>query len=603
MRPKTFWVAVAGLTLLLFFTVNFVWPDDDFRIRTIDGDGRGYYDYLPTLLLYHTVDFKKTFEFEKANHPPGYLGHNFHKVNGVYINKFTVGTSLMMLPFFLVAHVLSPLLGLPADGYSLLYQYEIALAALFWLWVGLFFLWRLLKSYRISDNIGFGIMLFLITGTNLLHYALVDVAFSHVYSFAAIAAFLYSVRRLLTGFTLARLATAAFLFGWVVLIRPVNAMVLLAIPFLSFKPEVFKQLLIFTVSPVKNLVTALAMFALGIMPQLVINYLQTGNPVVYGYKGEGFYFLNPHITGFLFSYKKGWFVYTPLMLLLIPAVLSLYKRSLYVFITFGIFLLLLLYLFSSWWNWYYGDGFGMRPMVDYYALFALVIALWITKLKPVIRKWILVVSVLLAALNIVQTYQYFKGIIHVDSMNKQAYRYLFLKTSDKYRNVVAPADEFFYGKLSEKPLLISTNDFEGSTERWSKAGNIAVSKFRQEDHCLKMDDKTAFSSSFQFTADEQMADKRLYLIIKSEVLEPVENAALKALFVVDVHNDKGELKFYKAFPVKALPDTLTNKWTAAHKGVVLPLLNYGDRVKCYIWNKEKTRFFIDNMEVVLYEIY
>ena len=196
MRPATFWKIIVVFTLGLFLIVNFIWPDDAFRTRTIDGDGRGYYDYLPTLFIYHTVDFKQAFDYEKANQPPGYLGHNFHEVDGIYINKFTVGTALMILPFFLIAHVLSPLFGLPADGYSLLYQYETALAALFWLWVGIFFLWRLLRSYRIPDKISFWIILLLVLGTNLLYYALVDVAFSHVYSFAAIAGFLYVVRKL-----------------------------------------------------------------------------------------------------------------------------------------------------------------------------------------------------------------------------------------------------------------------------------------------------------------------------------------------------------------------------------------------------------------------
>ncbi len=603
MRPATFWKIIVVVTLGLFLIVNFIWPDDAFRTRTIDGDGRGYYDYLPTLFIYHTVDFKQAFNYEKANQPPGYLGHNFHEVNGIYINKFTVGTALMILPFFLIAHVLSPLFGLPADGYSLLYQYETALAALFWLWAGLFFLWKLLRSESIPDSIAFWLILFLGLGTNLLYYALVDVAFSHVYSFAAISAFLFFVRRLFMKFTVSRLAAAAFLFGWIVLIRPVNGLIIAAVPFMASNSDVLRLRLIELFGSLRNAGLAIGMFLLALLPQLLINYLQTGHPVIYGYKGEGFCFFYPHFIDFLLSYRKGWFVYTPLMLMVIPAWLALYKRSVYRFVAFGVFMFLLIIVFSSWWNWYYGDGFGMRPMVDFYALFALIIALWLKVLKPSAQKGVLILSLLLAGLNMVQTYQYFKGIIHVDSMTREAYRYLFLKTSDGYRNVVAPADEYYYGKLSEKPLLDSENNFEGKVAGWSVGGSLITNPGKPADHCLKMDSITEFSSSFQFDVDKPMVNKKLYLILRCRFYEPSENAALKGLFVVDIRDKNNELKFYKAFPVKKLPDGEAMKWTDSHIGILLPVLNRGDLVKSYIWNKEKQTFFIDNMEVSLYEIH
>ena len=603
MRGNTFWWLIILISMSAFFAVNFWWPDSGYRVRTVDGDGRGYYAYLPTLLLRHTVDFKETFEYEKAHQPLEYVGPNYHKVNGIYINKYLVGTALMILPFFITAHILSPLFSLPADGYSILYQYEVALAALFWLWVGILFLWKLLKKYDISNSVSFWVVLLLILGTNLFNYAFLDVAFSHLYSFAAIALFLYYSKLLMSRFSVKYLLIVAFLLGWVVLIRPVNVIVILAIPLFSENFTTLKNLLRQIFGSAKYLLLSLFVFLLAILPQLIINYLQTGNPIIYGYKDEGFEFLNPHLLNFLFSYKKGWLVYTPLMALVLPAWMALYRKSKYHLFSFSIFIIVLLYIFSSWWNWFYGDGFGMRPMVDFYALFALVIAIWVERLKTIFRRLIFIMALLLAALNLVQTYQYSKGIIHVDSMTKEAYRYTFLKTAPGYRNVVGAADEFYYGNLSDEPLIYSSNNFETQVEGWSPAMSIDTLHFYSPNHSMELNSDVEFSSSYSFVVSSQVQNKRTYIILKTFCFEPTVDAALDALFVVDIRNSSNRLKFYKAFRLKRLPDKSVNKWYSAHIGFKLPKLYTGDKVKTYIWNKKKTNFFIDDMQVELYEIY
>ena len=47
-----------------FTVVNFIAPKD-IRSTMIDGDGSGYYAYLPALLIHGSVDFTPVFEFEK----------------------------------------------------------------------------------------------------------------------------------------------------------------------------------------------------------------------------------------------------------------------------------------------------------------------------------------------------------------------------------------------------------------------------------------------------------------------------------------------------------------------------------------------------------
>ena len=599
----SFWSLLFSVTIILFLLVNFVWPDGKYRKQTIDGDGRGYYDYLPALLINKTVDFKQVFEYEKASRPLEYLGHNFHEIHGVYINKFTVGTALMILPFYLVAQVVSPLVGLPADGYSILFHYAVALAALWWLWVGIFFLRKLLKSYKISESIIVATVLGLLLATNLFHYAFVDVAFSHVYSFAVITSFLYFARLTLLFPDRKYALLSAFILGCVVLIRPVNGLVILAVPVLADNPEDLKKSVVRLFGSLKTGLLVVLMFLSGILPQLLINYLQTGNPIVYGYKGEGFNFLHPHPAAFLFGFKKGWFVYTPAMLLLIPAMVALWKKSKHLFWSFLIFLTILVYVFSSWWNWYYGDGFGMRPMVEYYGLFALMAARWIDKQKLFYKRVVLAVVVVFSMLNVVQTYQYTKGIIDVDSMTGEAYRYVFLRTSGKYRNVVGSGDESFYGHLTREPLLKSVNSFDVKTTGWSKSISADTILFISSPKSFLFNENVPYSPSFAFVADSLSSMRKLYLQLSLYYYEPAVNASRQALYVVDIRDSLNRLQFYKAFRMKRLPDKVVHRWRKSHIGIVLPTLNEGDKVKVYCWNKMLTRYNIDDFEVILYGIY
>ena len=139
---------------------------------------------------------------------------------------------------------------------------------------------------------------------------------------------------------------SAFVLGLIILVRPVNALVLAAIPFLASSPGNLLST-VKTKNLKLDLIPAAALFFLAISPQLIINFLQTGNLFVLGYRNEGFYFDSPEFANFLLSYRKGWLVYTPFMLLLLPSLIFLYRRSKYEFFSFLIFLVLLIYIFSD----------------------------------------------------------------------------------------------------------------------------------------------------------------------------------------------------------------------------------------------------------------
>lgn len=580
--------------------VNFL-GSEGIRQKKIDGDGSGIYAYLPTLLIYKTVDFSPIFELEKSKRSSDYQGHYFHRVNEVLINKFSLGSALLELPFFLLAWLASVIFGYPVDGYNIFFQYGIAFAAVFWALIGISFFIKLAKLYKIDRYFVWLTVFGGFFGSNLFYYTFLAPAASHVYSFAMVAIFLFYSRKTFVDYSRTNVILAAFSLGLVVLIRPVNILVIGILPFISGSTNNLSQTVKLILKR-KDYLFSILFFVLALSPQLIINYLQTGSLLVYGYKNEGFFFSNPAFLQFLFSYQKGWFIYTPIMLLLIPASIYLWKRSIFELISFVGFFILLVYVFSSWWNWIYGDSFGMRPMVDFYSLFFLVIALFISDIKTRFAKKIIWLYAGLAVfLNLFQTYQYSEGIIHPDSMNKEAYWHVFLKAGDSYKGAVTSGDEYFYGDLSDKPFFSSTYNFEADEKGWSVPSRLFFIP-DVEHSCMKLEENAIYSSTFHYQIPEAIVGSRnLYVVFDADYFEPQQNTAIDALFVVDIANERGENLFYKAFRVKRLPDEESNIWRYGHIGFKLPEITSDmSKIKFYIWNKNKQEFYINSLGLHFY---
>jgi putative copper export protein len=189
------------------------------------------------------------------------------------------------------------------------------------------------------------------------------------------------------------------------------------------------------ISAIKNIfakswisILAVFSFLLIISIQLIIYKLSTGQFFIYSYKEEGFNFMNPQIWNFLFSYKKGMFVYTPLLLLSLVGFINMFRNNRYRFYSLLGFLFILIYVFSSWHMWYYGGSFSQRVMVEFYAFFSVLLATALQQFKSVNTKRVFLgLIVLLIVFCQIQTYQYRRMQIHWSDMNKEKYWEVFLR--------------------------------------------------------------------------------------------------------------------------------------------------------------------------------
>jgi hypothetical protein len=363
----------------------------------------------------------------------------FYKNSGFEhrINKYFVGTALLQSPFFAFTHLYTKARAgeFKADGFSKPYQNAIKYAAIFYLFFGLVFIRKLLDSYDLNKWWIFFIQLSILYCSSLFTYTMYDPAYSHIYSFSLISGFIFIVRKYIITEKSKYILWTFMLLGLITIIRPVNILVVLFIPFLAYSWSDFliKMKILFLKSW-RLLILGLFIFVAVLSVQFFISYLQTGSPLNYNYGEEGFNFLSPHFSDFLFSYKKGFFLWSPwwFLIFLLGSVFWIKSKNYFHLISFFSAFTLIIYVTSSWWAWSYGGSFGSRPMVDFYGAFALLAIPIYNSGKKIIYVLMVSLSIPLAVINLIQSVQYQEAIIHWDGMNKEAYWKVFLNTNEKY---------------------------------------------------------------------------------------------------------------------------------------------------------------------------
>lgn len=534
--------------------------DGSFR-KTITSDGLGYYNYLTS--IYIDDDFSnQTVDFY----------HKFPAENGRVYNKYFSGTALLMSPFFAGGHFFAGLLNYDQNGFSEPYQVSIALAGLFYLFIGLLFVHKFLKSFRFSSFSIVATLLFLFLGTNLLSYSILFPSMSHIYSFSMISIWLYLARK----YWLAKknrvyyLLGVSFVMAIIILIRPTNGVVFLLFPFLStglhqLRTE-WKNLLFNK----KTIITVL-IFGITLFIQPLLWYYQTEQWVIWSYSGEGFDFVNPELFNVLFSYRKGWWLYTPLMLIATIGIFFWLKKNKILSLGLLLFLSVFIYITSSWWNWYYGSSFGQRPFVDIYGVLSLGLAIPIQLLNNWKRYVFLTFCILCCGLNLIQTYQYQHQILSPEYMTKEKYNYVFLETDPSFKKVLG-------GNSDIKPF------------------NSRFSTILHE----KLTDVYCTNKEYCSEIKKQITTKKcdgLWIEVNAKWKALEENATDNTLLVLHIRS-KEENSHYLATKISPIPTKRTHveekeKYTFHIKDY----RNSNSIISIFFWNKDQNSLKVEYFEV------
>ena len=404
------------------------WPSKNVIVH----DVINYYAYLPAVFIEH--DLSLSFLKSQPNLEKYYHYLPKEAPNGAYVIKTSMGMAILYLPFFLCAHLFANIANYPCDGFSEPYHYAILLSSLFYFLIGIYFLYRLMLRY--FEHALVITVLFCITfATNVFYYLTIAGGLSHIPGFALFAAFLYLVVRWHEEKKLYQACLLGLICGLSVIVRPINGLMCLLFFLygINQRSDVKSKWLLYR-KYFSSLIAAALCFLIMVLPQMIYWYNNTGSFIFNSYVGEHFYFTNPHIFYGLLSFRKGWFIYTPLMLLALYGLLAL-KNPLPAWrVAFLFFMPLYLYVVFSWWCWWYGGSFGQRALIDIYPIMALSLAAAIFQFAKNFKRVTYSFLAFCLILNIWQTTQAKYNIIHYDSMTRTSYfKVLFTITKQEDR--------------------------------------------------------------------------------------------------------------------------------------------------------------------------
>ena len=209
------------------------WKHAETKAKIISWDVTSYYGYLPAAFIHKdlSLDFIDIDEVDygaKQQFWPDRFNNDLERdLKGeIKVIKTTMGMSFMYAPFFFMAHGFAHLSKYETNGFSQPYEFFLVFSCLFYLFIGLFFLRKLLLS-TFSEWATSLTLTSILIGTNLFYYATEDPAMSHAYSFALIIGFIYHSILYLEKNQLKNVIYLGLLGGLIILIRPVNLLIFL----------------------------------------------------------------------------------------------------------------------------------------------------------------------------------------------------------------------------------------------------------------------------------------------------------------------------------------------------------------------------------------
>lgn len=568
--------------------------------KALTWDVFGYYLYLPATFIHHDLaleDHAWLDEVMERYEPSATLYQLVDGPEGKRVIKYSAGMAVLYAPFFFIAHLSAPLLGYPADGFSPPYQYIIAFGCLLYALLGLFVLRKVLLHF-FSDGWAAALIALIVLGTNYLQLTAWDgTLLSHTPLFLLYGLLLWATiewherPRVRTALLLGTMA------GLITLVRPSEGICLL-IPllWLNAGPDGWKRKWELLKRHFGQVALAAVVFIVAASPQLFYWHAVTGDWIFYSYvnPGEGFDFFPPHIKDFLFSFRKGWLLYTPLMALALLGIPLLWWKRREGFWAVLIFLLANLWVISAWSCWWYAGGsFSSRSLVPAYVVLAIPLGVCLQAIFQ--RKnwrWPLRIALgLLVLLNLFQTWQWNEGILPKDRITKA-----------------------YYGAIFGRTVIPNGADTLLMVERETSSGEHFTDEARYTAHELchfTFDDQQ--DSSFLFTPEvpwtpgpdvtfsELTKQDHAWLRASARLWVGDSLPSAPTPVMVMTFHHKGETYQYRTGEWKIPPGT-RNAWVSMTMDYLTPEVRSPmDNLKVYVWNEHGGPWRVDDLKVEVWE--
>lgn len=419
--PSIMAILLMGLFSLFSLEFQMKWIGNPFQ-----NDVDQYYSYLVAQFIHHDFSFHFPHHYWLIESPIGDM-----------IPKVTMGMAMLYFPFFILGNNIAFVYGFDPLGYSAPFAWCVHIGTLVYVFIGFWYMRKTLLLF-FSEWVSAITMVLILFATNLFYYTFREGEMAHSYLFFLFSLFFYHTVKWHFTKQFKYLCYMSFIAGFVSLIRPTEILILLIPLFYQVNSKAaFVAKLNELIALRWKLLIVLILFIIPLIPQFLFWKSFADQYLFFSYgSNERFFFGDPKIYSILFGWHKGWFIYTPLALFMVAGLVMMWFRWKRMALPLTIYLLLNIYIVSSWWDWGFGGAYGMRALVQTFAFMAVPLAFFIqrsfsiAKLKlriPVVVATF-VAYVFFISLNMVQMAQFRNSVFHWDSMTKEAYWFTFFKT-------------------------------------------------------------------------------------------------------------------------------------------------------------------------------
>lgn len=568
-------------------------------------DSFGYHLYLPAAVVHHDPlvrDLNWVEQARKDHDASATLYQISILPDGRHVIKYPMGLAVIWSPWFMAGHWVAGMTGQPQDGYSPPYDKAIRIGMWLYLLLGLFALRRVLLDMFGEWTTAFTLLL-LFGATNLIDQATMGMAMPHLPLFCLYAGILWANIRWTADRRMGRALLLALFMGLAMLIRPSEGLCVLIPLFWRGKDEVsfFARMWRWRG---QWLLILLVMFLIG-SPQFLYWKAATGHWALdtYNNPGEGFDLGTPYTWPFLFGFRKGWYVYTPLMLIATAGLYLLRKQWRAAFLPTVVFLFCSIYLLSSWTCWWYADSFGSRAMVGSYAVMALPLAAvlhWAMNGSMLRRAGMMSLLAACVLLNVFQYWQFKQGIIDSSRMTWAAYAAGFGKT-EKPKNLedLLLVRRSYTGDpgTPDSSRYVRMPMFEATADLPQPDTLILDTATGQSHPVHRLDVDHPFTSAVRIPFHALTTQDHAWVESEWQVLMPMGGA--KGNFVsLFLHGGQNYAYTAESFEKKDVPPGI---WTTLRTYYLTPeVRSKSDTLVCYFWLRDTVPLYVEGPKITVY---
>ncbi len=594
------------LALLALFATLLVVRTVKLTPNELSWDVFGYYLPLPATFVHHDPllhDIGWMAQVQEQYGTTATLYQVTQAPDGSPMYFFLLGMSLLYLPAFLLGHGLALVTGAPADGFSLPYQYTMALGCLLYTLIGLVYLRRILLHF-FSDRITATLIVLVGFGTNYFHFTTVKDLETANFLFCGMAVLVWHTLRWHAEHKRRDLLIIAASVAMITLVKP-SEIVCGLIPLLwgVFDRATLNERIALLRTRWKEVALAVVVGLLVLSPQLLYWKVKTGAFIFDSYKnpGVGLDLWSPHIGPILFSLKKGWLVYTPVMVFALLGFVQLWKRRRELFPVILGYFLVTFYIIASWSEWWYGASFSIRPMITSYVLLSIPLGYFLQRMgqwKAPLRWSLSALMAFFVVLNLFQIWQLNHFILDPYRTTPAYYLAIFGRTSvtEEDRKLMSVEPDFSgAAKLTDatgyRQRNIGHYDFEAPL-----AGHYGalVRDSLHHGQAYALDSTDQFSPNVETTFESLTNEDHAWLRVSVDVKLPAGYAEETPCLVVTMARKEGS---YGYRTVCANADS-TDRWVTLSMDYLTPnVRSPRDKVQVYVWHRGKAQVLIDDLRV------